>query len=221
MVSQPFEEVEVGITVDLPGARALFTTVPAGDIRETGADLAARLGVALRTARQVHGNVVTEALAEVAEVVEADAIVTTLPGLAPMVMTADCVPIVIAGDGAVAAVHAGWKGLRDGVIAAAVERLRGLGAGGELAAAIGPAAGACCYEVGEDLHALFSARGQDLRNGRNLDLQGVARLQLQQVGVAHIMTADVCTICSEAPRLHSYRRDGAAAGRQGALVWLS
>lgn len=217
----PFYEQDGQIAIDLPGACALFTTRTWGDARESRDQIAARLGVSPARPKQVHGDhvlAVTEA--EGTELHEADAVVTATPGVAPMVVAADCVPIVIAASGAVAAVHAGWRGLDAGVIGGAVAALRERG-GGVLSAAIGPAAGVCCYEVGDELHRRFNARCQDFRNGRNLDLKAIARVQLMEAGVARIHDAGVCTICGDPALTFSYRRDGPETGRQAAIVWLS
>ncbi len=135
-------------------------------------------------------------------------------------ITADCLPIVIAAPGAVAAVHAGWRGLDAGVIGNAVTKLREL-SGGVLNAAIGPGAGACCYEVGDELHRRFKAHSQDFHHGRNLDLKAIARVQLMEAGVAHIHDTEVCTICGDPQLTFSYRRDGAETGRQALVAWLS
>ena len=106
-------------------------------------------------------------------------------GLAPMVLTADCLPIAIAGGGAVAMLHAGWRGLAGGVIAEGVAaRCASSARRGALTAAIGPGAGPCCYEVGDEVHAAFAAYGERARNGRNLDLKAIARAQLERAGVA-------------------------------------
>jgi len=221
--SAPFYELDGQLAIALPDARAVFTTVSAGDVRETADAIGERLGVRLARAKQVHGSAVISVAGPTAPLKDADAIVTTTPGLAPMVLTADCVPIVIAGGGAVAAVHAGWKGLRDGVIAAAVEELRAVAADNDapLVAAIGPSAGSCCYEVGEDLHEVFAARGEDFRDGDNLDLHAIAARQLRDAGVARVIDSKICTICSDPAVFFSHRRDNGQTGRQGALVWLT
>jgi polyphenol oxidase len=220
----PFYDHEGQIAIDLPDARAVFTTRSWGDVRETRSKIAERLGVDLAFAAQVHGTRVITVTASTGEheapLTEADAIVTTAGGVAPTVLAADCVPIVIAARGAVAAVHAGWRGLDAGVIAEAAARVRAL-SGGVLNAAIGPAAGACCYEVGEDLHRRFALRSQDFRRRQNLDLKAIARVQLMEAGVARVHDAGVCTICSDPDLLFSYRRDGAPTGRQAAIAWLS
>lgn len=217
----PFEERDGQIAIDFPGAHAVFTTRSWGDVREAEPRIAERLGVRLVRAQQVHGThtiTVSDAGEETGG--EADAILTATSALAPTVIAADCLPIVIASSGAVAAVHAGWRGLDAGLIARAVAALREL-SGGVLNAAIGPAAGVCCYEVGDDLHRRFNARCQDFRRGRNLDLKAIARVQLMEAGVARIHDAEICTICGDPELTYSYRREGAQAGRQAAIAWLS
>jgi polyphenol oxidase len=224
VLAAPFYELKGQIAIDLPGARALFTTASWGDVRETEAEIASRLGVSLARARQVHGSTVIETkIVPSGVMTEADAVATSTAGIAPMVITADCVPIVIAGGGAVAAVHAGWKGLRDGVIGNGVAAVRRMSSETEpeLTAAIGPCAGACCYEVSDELHESFAQRQEDFRNGPNLDLNAVARQQLSDAGVEMIHDLALCTICSDPDLLFSYRRDQGETGRQGALIWLT
>lgn len=217
----PFEDRDGQIAIDLPGAHALFTTRSWGDVRDTEQQIAERLGVRLARPRQVHGNqVMTAGPAELPSTAEADAVVTTQRQLAPTVITADCLPIVIASADAVAVVHAGWRGLESRVIANAVAALRGL-AGGVLHAAVGPGAGVCCYEVGEDLHRRFKAHGQDFRRGAKLDLKAIARVQLMEAGVARIHDTEICTICGDPELTYSYRRDGPETGRHAAIAWLS
>ena len=217
----PFTDQDGQITIDLPGARAVFTTRSWGDVRETGERIAERLGVRLARPRQVHGDRVITVGGGVADAAEpADAVLTATHGIAPTVITADCLPIVIASSGAVAAVHAGWRGLEAGLISKAVVALRELG-GGVINAAIGPAAGVCCYEVGEDLHRSFRAHCQDFRRGRNLDLKAIARVQLMEAGVARIHDAEICTICGDPKLTFSYRREGSETGRQAAIAWLN
>jgi len=97
----------------------------------------------------------------------ADGHLTADPGCALATLTADCLPVAIASRGAVAMVHAGWRGLAAGVIEAGVRAVSELGAEGSLHAAIGPGAGPCCYEVGEEVHAAFGERGLRLRERRD------------------------------------------------------
>jgi hypothetical protein len=218
----PFREQDGQIALELPGAHALFTTRAWGDVRESEQRIGERLGMRLVRPRQVHGNdVLTVASEPLAAPAEADAIVTAVRGVAATVITADCLPIVIASSAAVATVHAGWRGLDGGVIAKAVASLRELGGGGVMNAAIGPGAGVCCYEVGEDLHRRFNAHGQDFHRGSNLDLKAIARVQLMEAGVARIHDTEICTICGDPELTFSYRREGADTGRQAAIAWLN
>jgi YfiH family protein len=176
--------------------------------------------------RQVHGSAVARARADAAPLGEADAVWSDAPGVAVGVVTADCVPVLLAGEGAriVAAVHAGWRGLAGGVIGAALDALRAAGApGASLAAAVGPCIGACCYEVDEPVLARLRARfgsaldahARATRPGHaRVALGGLARLELEAALPAGAVgaLADACTRC-DAARFESYRRDGARAGR--------
>ncbi|MEZ4332045.1 MAG: polyphenol oxidase family protein [Myxococcota bacterium] len=179
-----------------------------------------------RFVRQVHGVVVVrgESL-DRSGAVEADAITSSTPGLPVGVVTADCVPILIAReDGTrVAAVHAGWRGLAAGIIEAALMAMASPAAA--LRVAVGPAARACCYEVDAPVVRALEARHRGLlpdvlgasRPGHHrLDLAELAVRVLARAGVApdRIGTAHrLCTICAPGPRFESYRRDGPAAGR--------
>jgi hypothetical protein len=134
------------------------------------------------------------------------------PGLPMLAMSADCLPIAIArteGERALAVVHAGWRGLSEGVVAAAVDAL----GAGEKAAVIGPAIGPCCYEVGPEVAELFD---DDLVVDRILDLWSAAERALRTAGVARVERVDLCTRCH--PELFfSHRRDGRARGVQGVI----
>jgi polyphenol oxidase len=128
-----------------------------------------------------------------------------------LAFAADCLPIAIArtdGVRRLAVVHAGWRGLAEGVVGAAVEAV-----GGETAAAIGPAIGPCCYEVGEDVSALFD---EDLTVQRRLDLWTAGERALRRAGVAAVERIDLCTRCHP-DRFFSHRRSGRARGVQGVL----
>ena len=150
--------------------------------------------------------------------------------LAAAVRTADCVPLLLAaGDGsAAAAIHAGWRGTAAGVVPRAVSRMRELGVKpAEVIAAVGPAIGGCCYEVGREvITAVSRATGRPagaLTEGDSrLDLGRAVRLQLEREGLRprSIHVAPWCTRC-ESEMFHSYRRQGPAAGRQMALVGWS
>jgi YfiH family protein len=136
-----------------------------------------------------------------------------------MVMTADCLPIAIAGGGAVAILHAGWRGLAAGVIGEGVKAVRELGTAGALAAAIGPGAGPCCYEVGDEVREAFAAHGAEVLRGANVDLKAIARAQLDTAGVSVVHDVGLCTICSE--QFFSHRRDHGVTGRQAGVAWLT
>ena len=147
---------------------------------------------------------------------EEDGQATALTDAAAIVFVADCLPVMLVADGAVAALHGGWRGLDGGIVAEGVAALREVGGRGEIQAALGPAARACCYEVGEEVHARFTAY-EARRGARNLDLAAVARAQLHEAGVATVHDTEACTMCDA--RFFSHRRDGGVTGRQAGVVW--
>jgi polyphenol oxidase len=173
---------------------------------------------------QVHGAAVAEPRGIDAPPVPADAALSRAGGPAVGVVTADCVPILLAVEGgaAVAAVHAGWRGLAAGVVEATIERLRTAVPGRALVAAVGPAAGGCCYEVGLEVIAALAPAAQRLAPGPRgrplLDLGGVTVDRLRAAGVAPdaIERVGPCTICGAG--WPSYRRDGDRAGRALAFI---
>lgn len=239
----PFSREGDHFMIELPGARAVFTTRAGGHSVGPYASLnlgaftdddpevvAANLSEVQRTfgrrpvwGRQVHGSTVSIAGPEAAgrQPDEADGRITTASGVAPMVLTADCLAIAVAGGGAVAMLHAGWRGLAGGVIEEGVRLVRELGRGDGVrpAAAIGPHARACCYEVGEEVHAAFTT--QAARVGRNLDLTAIAVAQLHEAGVSEVHDLGMCTICSDPALFFSHRRDHGVTGRQAGLAWLT
>lgn len=152
---------------------------------------------------------------------EGDALYTESRGLPLCVATADCVPIVLAADGRIAAVHAGWRGL-----AAELPRIAAAELGrtnSSISAWIGPAIGRCCYEVGAEVAdavaGVSDATVVDRRPPRpHLDLVAAARAQLTAGGVSRVQAVDSCTRCN-ADLLWSYRREGTNAGRNLAFVW--
>jgi YfiH family protein len=221
------------------GGRVLFSGRAEGNMSSVGGDraeegslarehLRARIGVrGLARGYQVHGN----AVMRVASIPESDADVpstradgqaTALAGVGAMVLTADCLPVALGVRGAVAMLHAGWRGLAGGILEQGVLALRELeledeaGRPGAIVAVIGPGAGACCYEVGEEVHAAFPGAP---RRGRKIDLRAIARERLTAAGVSDVRDVDACTICDE--RYFSHRREGAHAGRQAGVAWLS
>jgi YfiH family protein len=174
---------------------------------------------------QVHGTVVVAA-ETVSSPIAADAAWTSQPGRPCVVMTADCLPVLFCDRSGtvVAAVHAGWRGLAGGVIAATVKQLGKTPA--ELLAWLGPAIGPTAFEVGEEVRAAFLALDAgnvaDFRPspaGRWLaDLYGLARRQLQGLGMTAIYGGDYCTF-SDPARFFSYRREQ-QTGRIASLIWL-
>jgi YfiH family protein len=147
-----------------------------------------------------------------------DGLWTDEPDLPVLAMSADCLPIaLVRANGArpaVAVVHVGWRGLLAGAINSTVASL----GDGELAAAIGPAIGPCCYEVGEDVAGPFRRRfGDEIVSGDRLDLWRAADQALRDAGVARVERLDLCTACH--PDLFfSHRRDGKPRGVQGVLA---
>lgn len=235
---------EVELSFDFPGGgHALFTTRTHGNLSSVGGDgaeqglesreeLRAQLGVRrMLRGYQVHGTTVQRVRedrgagagtmdSESQPKIEADGQATALSNLGAMVLTADCLPVALGATGAVAMVHTGWRGLAAGVLEEGVRAVRELGGEDDIVAIIGPGAGACCYEVGEEVHAAFGGahRAQGPHTG-NIDLKAIARDKLLAVGVTKVQDIAMCTICDE--RFFSYRREGARAGRQGGVAWLS
>lgn len=228
-------ERELEQVIELPGSgRVLFTTrgegnlsTGNGDGHEHGfqrrAELCARLELPwLCSSRQVHGsvvNVLDETGGSLGEAlpIDADGHATMLRQLGVMVMAADCLPVALGCDGAVAMVHAGWRGLSAGVLEQGVRTLRQLaGEQRSITAVVGPGAGVCCYEVGPEVHRAFA--GAHAR-GTHIDLRAIARERLLGAGVAEVRDVDACTICDQ--RFFSHRREGMRAGRQAGIAWLS
>ena len=164
----------------------------------------------------------------------ADALVTNDARLVLAVRVADCVPIVMADGrtGAVAAVHAGWRGTAAGVSRHAIDAMtREFGTDpADLTAALGPSIGPCCYEVGPELIDAFRAAGVDepaiarwftrLASGSlRLDVGAANVDQIAAAGVprARIHAANLCTR-THVDTFDSFRADGARAGRMAALV---
>jgi polyphenol oxidase len=231
------------------GGHALFTARAGGNLstlrgpghergREQRERLCAELDLHwLCASRQIHGVAVqrvTERCGRGGEpvAIDADGHATALRGVGVMVLVADCLPVVIGCEGAVVALHAGWRGLAAGVLEEGVRALRELGGEGEALAIIGPGARACCYEVGEEVRAALDGgadggrpRGEAPRPGpregarRNIDLATHARTRLEAAGLEWVEDVGACTICDE--RFFSHRREGLDAGRQAGMAWLS
>ena len=159
---------------------------------------------------------------------EADAQITTLPGIALAVQVADCLPVLLADTQGrvIGAAHAGWRGLAGGVLEATVQAMREKVPDADLVAWLGPCIGPTAFEVGDDVRDAFltAGSGTAFQPGRapgkwlaNLPL--LARLRLQALGVTTIHTAGHCTY-SEPERFWSYRRS-TPCGRMAGLIWLT
>jgi YfiH family protein len=205
-----------------------------GALREPGAapptaeDLLRALGSEMTMPlplEQVHGAEVHRADSDDGFPREGDGTVTDRAVLAPTVRTADCVPVLVRSPGtrAVAALHAGWRGLLAGVVESGIERLRAeYGAEpGDLLVGVGPGIGACCYEVGEEVASRFDA--DLLRPGftdtPHLDLWEATRRRLEKAGVPRerISMARLCTSCHP-EWFPSFRRDGEGEARVSSLI---
>lgn len=168
---------------------------------------------ALVLARQVHEAGVIEAGPEDSGVIgDADILVTRAQGRVLAILSADCVPVVLHGDGVVAVVHAGWRGLVRGAIEAGVAAV-----GVVESAWVGPSIHACCYEVGPEVVDAFASRGLPIAASDRVDPGRAAVVALRRAGVEDIEAVTDCTSCET--RYFSYRRDG-VTGRQGSFVGL-
>jgi YfiH family protein len=175
---------------------------------------------------QVHGCEVARADSDPSGC-EADAAVGFSPGVVCAVLTADCLPLLFCDRAGtrVAAVHAGWRGLADGVVEAAVTRLEV--EPGQLLCWLGPAIGPRAFEVGSEVRERFLDRGGDGPDGAFrpsgqgkwlADLYALARHRLRSAGVARIFGGGFCTY-EDSVRFFSHRRDG-VTGRMATLVWI-
>ncbi len=232
---------------ELPGLKHCITERRAGEplafslalhtgedpeiVRENRRKLADLFGpeASFISALQVHGDRVYAVERQrslgwksVDEDLKADALITCLPNVVLTILTADCVPILLADPltGAIGAVHAGWKGSALGIVKKTVIRLSeryGVDPG-NLRAFIGPAIGGCCYEVGEEVARRFRHLEGAVKAGSRgrpmLDLKRVNLLQLLEVGVpeSSIEISSHCTAC-ERERFFSYRAEEGCSGR--------
>lgn len=198
--------------------------------------------------KQVHGVGVEPLSSTTPDGTAADACLTTQRGLACTIMVADCLPVLLTyKDGtAVAAAHAGWRGLAGtgsiGVLEAVVNALKASNKpfdpsitgreAPEIVAWLGPCIGPTAFEVGAEVKAVFEAGQADAArffaatgNGKFLaDLAGLARARLKALGIAQIhgnnSTADWCTVANPS-KFFSHRRDAGVTGRMAACIWLA
>jgi YfiH family protein len=164
--------------------------------------------------KQVHGVAIAELTATAQACGDADGCFTFARGVPAGIMTADCVPLLFArrDGGAVAAVHAGWRGTRAGIAPELWKLLSGRGErAADWVAAVGPTIGPCCYEVSEELATDFAQAFAEFPGAvpaaRRLDLPAINAWVLGRLGIeAEILRA--CTRCTDGPAFHSYRREG-------------
>jgi purine-nucleoside/S-methyl-5'-thioadenosine phosphorylase / adenosine deaminase len=180
-----------------------------------------------RWLRQVHGNRVVRFDGDVKiDEFEADAAITSQRGVVLAILTADCMPILLcADDGSeIAAIHAGWRGLANGVIESCIEQLRTPPE--KLLAWLGPAIGPTSYEVGAEVREAFLAQSTAAnvafaatRSGHwNCDLYTLARQRLVALNVKSIHGGAFDTFTD--PRFYSYRRDDARSGRFATMIYM-
>jgi polyphenol oxidase len=210
-----------------PRVRALTT------LRATGEPDWTALPALPQWLQQVHGAVVADldhTDVDHTDLRTADAAVTARAGVVCAVRTADCLPVLLAAtDGsAVAAAHAGWRGLAGGVLQHTVAALRlRASAGVALRAWLGPAIGPANFEVGDEVRAAFvqvdsAAEACFTANARGrwqCDLYALARQRLSQAGVSDVHGGGLCTY-DDAQRFYSWRR-ARDAGRLASLIWLA
>ncbi|WP_220463799.1 peptidoglycan editing factor PgeF [Sediminihaliea albiluteola] len=207
----------------------------AAAVSQNRALLAASLGEEVgpcQWLQQVHGSAVVQLPSPQPEPI-ADACWTTQRALPCAVLTADCLPVLFCDQSAtvVAAAHAGWRGLLDGVLEATVSAMATDAT--ELLAWLGPAIGPAAFEVGPELRAMFLARAKSSAEHSALaqcfrpaqreqhylaDLYALARISLSRMGVQHIYGGEACTY-SDSQRFFSYRRDG-ETGRMASVIAL-
>ncbi|MCS6875505.1 MAG: peptidoglycan editing factor PgeF [Aquificaceae bacterium] len=156
------------------------------------------------TLKQVHSSKV-HMIDSVGKKLEGDAIITQERGLKIGVRTADCVPVALLGKRTVAVIHAGWRGLKEGIVERTLEKLSKLEPLSGFLAFVGPSAKACCYEVGEEFKEHFLCI--HYKNNRHyMDTQEETLLRLKRSGVEDIFLYKLCTVCNH--KFPSHRRNG-------------
>ena len=170
---------------------------------------------ALTLGFQTHSTVVNRAEAG-SRGVPGDAIWTDQPGVPMLALGADCVLMAMArtngAEPALAVIHAGWRGLIDGVVDTAAETI-----GPGFAAVVGPSIGPCCYEVGEEVASRFRDRfGEGIVSEGKLDLWTAAERAAREAGATDVERVDLCTRC-RSDLFFSERRTGRPRGTQGVL----
>ena len=195
-------------------------------VAENRARVQAQVPVPIAYLQQTHSATVVQAADSIAAPLNADASVDASGSVACAVMTADCLPVLFCDRAGtvVAAAHAGWRGLADGVLQNTVAAM-GVPAV-EIMAYFAPAIGAESFEVGQDVLDAFCAENHaaeqmftPISSSKYLaDIYGLARLILQREGVTQIFGGEHCTVL-ERETFFSYRRDG-TTGRMASMIWL-
>ncbi|WP_394249058.1 peptidoglycan editing factor PgeF [Vibrio profundi] len=173
---------------------------------------------------QTHSTTVIEVNSISSEVLDADGAFTKRAGIVCSAMTADCLPVLLTNTQGtqVAAVHAGWRGLADGIVENAVQMFDG-----EVIAWLGPAIGSGAFEVGEDvLNAFVSFDGNAIHAFEQktqpskwlANMSQLAMQRLDKLGVSKVTDSNLCTF-SDPSKFYSYRRDG-VTGRQASFIWM-
>ena len=171
----------------------------------------------LKFMNQVHGNEVVEVDEDSTSPITADALFTRSKGVPLVVLSADCLPILIKGENIVAAIHAGRKGILNGIIGKVIERLRSI-SNGEYVATIGPAICEKCYEV--DLEMYLDAIGREPSLATNPDSHclDLKRAATEQLKIRNIKVVDVGICTAHDLKYFSYRRDGITGRNAGVIV---
>jgi YfiH family protein len=170
---------------------------------------------------QIHSDIVIEAYADFI-LPKADASYSNQKEVVCVVMTADCLPVLMCSkDGTqIAAIHAGWRGLANGIISNTVAALKTT----DLTVWLGAAIGVECFEVGDDVRDIFLKKSADYsaafkENGSQwlADIYQLARIELAQLGITAVFGGEFCTV-TDAENFYSYRRDK-QTGRMATLIW--
>ncbi|MDF2155483.1 peptidoglycan editing factor PgeF [Vibrio sp. CAU 1672] len=174
---------------------------------------------------QTHSTVVAQVSQPTAHVLDADGVFTSASNVICSAMTADCLPVLLTNTQGtqVAAVHAGWRGLADGILENALALFTG-----EVMAWLGPAIGPKAFEVGEDVlqafvdfdpQAVQAFAPRDSKGKWLADITWLAKQRLHKAGVTQVFACDLCTY-HDPESFYSYRRDG-ITGRQATFIWLA
>ena len=233
-IFQPFQHIKAAvstrgdITVDRPFGMNMSYSVgdDSANVARSREEYFSSLGIDVATLalpRQIHSNNIN-IIKMPSTYPDCDGLITQSENLALVITVADCFPVLLFDPqhDIIAAVHAGWRGTALQIAANAVQQLitNFQSDPKEILAFVGPGAGVCCYEIGEDVAKQFSHQHTAVRNGKQfLDLQQINFHQLLEIGLQkqHIELCSHCTIC-EPELFHSFRRDGNRSGRMMATI---